>query len=90
MGATHTCFLNADVTLILQLDAARRALDSKDVDYEATLAFKKEFARKVFDLYGHETLDSSNFKVIRRIFCTSNSCLHALLAEYALGNPLQV
>lgn len=47
----------------MQLDAARRALDSKDIDYEATLAFKKEFARKAFDLYGEETLDSSNFKV---------------------------
>jgi len=38
-------------------------LDKKDIDYEATLAFKKAFSRKVFDLYGQETLESGEYKV---------------------------
>jgi hypothetical protein len=47
----------------MQLDAARRALDLPDMDYEATLGFKKAFARKVFDSFGQETLDSLDFQV---------------------------
>ena len=46
-----------------QLEAARVRLDKKDIDYEATLAFKKAFSRKVFDLYGQETLESGEYKV---------------------------
>ncbi len=36
---------------------------SHQMDYEATMAFKKAFARKVFDLYGAETTNSAEFKV---------------------------
>uniref|UniRef100_A0A7S3QVA9 4-alpha-glucanotransferase n=2 Tax=Dunaliella tertiolecta TaxID=3047 RepID=A0A7S3QVA9_DUNTE len=50
------------VGLVEELDAACSALDGKDMDYESTLAFKKEFARKVYDLYGQETLQSNDFK----------------------------
>jgi hypothetical protein len=37
-----------DLQLLLQLEAARVVLDGRQVDYEATVAFKKAFARKVW------------------------------------------
>eukprot|EP00983_Pelagomonas_calceolata_P123343 1160996-Pelagomonas_calceolata.AAC.8 len=64
----------------MQLDAACSALDGKDMDYESTLAFKKEFARKVYDLYGQETLQSNDFKDVC-CFTRSVSKLGSQLAE---------
>jgi hypothetical protein len=68
-----------------QLDAARKALDGKDVDYEATLAFKKGFARKVFNMYGEETLQSSEFKVGRGRLCVKISQRRGVAVRQAQG-----
>ncbi|KXZ50081.1 hypothetical protein GPECTOR_18g59 [Gonium pectorale] len=48
--------------LALELEAARRALDKRDVDYEATMKFKTAFVKKVFERYGTATLESESYK----------------------------
>ncbi|EFJ42152.1 cytosolic 4-alpha-glucanotransferase [Volvox carteri f. nagariensis] len=48
--------------LAAELHKARRDLDGPEVDYEATLAFKNAFVKKVYDRYGKGTLQSSGFQ----------------------------
>ncbi|XP_010525431.1 PREDICTED: 4-alpha-glucanotransferase DPE2 isoform X2 [Tarenaya hassleriana] len=45
-----------------EIDKARKQLDKRDVDYEATMETKLSIAKKIFDLDKNRTLNSSSFQ----------------------------
>eukprot|EP00798_Chlamydomonas_sp_ICE-L_P028576 gene28576-31736_t len=51
------------VDLCAEIDSARGRLEGKQVDYEGVMATKLRIARQVFDRFGHEVVESLEFKV---------------------------
>ncbi|XP_010508798.1 PREDICTED: 4-alpha-glucanotransferase DPE2 [Camelina sativa] len=45
-----------------EIEKAKKQLDKKDVDYEATMESKLSIAKKIFDLEKDQTLNSSSFQ----------------------------
>jgi len=48
--------------IVAEIAAARSSLEGTHVDYEGTMKAKIRISRKIFDLYGAETLESPEFK----------------------------
>jgi hypothetical protein len=59
----HHVTTHVHTSHLSQLKVEATILVGPAVDYDATVTFKRKFARAVFDRFGSETLESADYKV---------------------------